>query len=282
MFNILCKLSGKSHENHDVAEDSPPIEVNHSAALPQRSAERKKAKQHRSRASSGDGDAVPDKEQKRKKFVKQKQADISSTNPVKEEGKLIDSEDESTSNDCDTSTVESSVKLPPETPDWGIKLLEIIQNEFRNVSKSISAVEKDSQKNSKTIKDMEKKLAKVELRNKSLEDENVNLKEKLLDLRYHQCRNNLLFEGVADAELESDAECIAKLRNIPMCIPGLDQNFVIDRCYRIDGPFRVWKMRRVICAFNWHVDVQFVLRNRKHLPSGIFVHEDLPEEWIDR
>ena len=34
--------------------------------------------------------------------------------------------------------------------------------------------------------------------------------------------------------------------------------------------------------FNWHVDVQFILRNCKLLPRGVYVNEDLPEEWLDR
>ena len=37
-----------------------------------------------------------------------------------------------------------------------------------------------------------------------------------------------------------------------------------------------------MCTFNWYVDVQLILRNRKHLPKGIYVNEDFPEEWIDR
>ena len=104
----------------------------------------------------------------------------------------------------------------------------------------------------------------------------------MFDLEYRQRRNNLLFEGIADSENESDMHCINKLRNILRCIPGLDRNFVIDRCHRMDGPFNPSKTRRVICAFNWYVDVQVILKNRKILPNGIFVNEDLPEEWVDR
>ena len=35
-------------------------------------------------------------------------------------------------------------------------------------------------------------------------------------------------------------------------------------------------------GFNWYHDVQVILRNRKLLPRGIYVNEDLPEDWVDR
>ena len=66
-------------------------------------------------------------------------------------------------------------------------------------------------------------------------------------------------------------------------MPGLDlEKFWIDRCHCLDGHFKPTTVRRVLCVFNWHYDVQYILRNRKSLPTGIFVSEDLPEEWSDR
>ena len=121
----------------------------------------------------------------------------------------------------------------------------------------------------------------MELRNKSLEEENMHLREKLLELAYRQKRNNLIFEGIRDAEDETDTEGINKLRSMLCSIPGLDPNFRIDRCYRIDGRFRANGTRRLLCTFNWYVDVQFILKHRKSLQKGIYVNEDLPEEWSD-
>ena len=60
----------------------------------------------------------------------------------------------------------------------------------------------------KSIKNIEKKLAYVEKCNVSLESENIKLKEKLLEMEYHQKRNNLIFEGIFDTQGESDLDCI--------------------------------------------------------------------------
>ena len=104
-----------------------------------------------------------------------------------------------------------SFTLPPEMPAWGIKLFELLQMEFRKSSKS---TDEEIQTNVRSIKQIERKLAKVELQNQSLEEENVNLKEKLLEIDFKQRRNNLIFEGVQDSEGESDRDTIMKLRNL--------------------------------------------------------------------
>ena len=164
-----------------------------------------------------------------------------------------------------------------------MKLFQLLQNELRSVTVNVSAVESNTQNNLSSIKQIEKKLEQVELRNNTLENENVALRERLLEFEYRQKRNNLLFEDVSDGgDDESDIQCINKLRNLLKCIPGLDKNFKIDKCHRVDGKFEVGKCRRILCTFNWYVDVQFILRNKKKLPAGVFVNEDYPEEWLDR
>ena len=116
----------------------------------------------------------------------------------------------------------------------------------------------------------------------SLNLKNTLLKERLLDIEYHQRRNNLIFEGVVDSEGELEADSIYEIRRVLRAIPGLDPSFKMDRCYRIDGRYKPSKTRRLLCVFNWYVDVQFILKHKKSLPKGIFVNEDLPEEWKDR
>ena len=65
-------------------------------------------------------------------------------------------------------------------------------------------------------------------------------------------------------------------------IPGIDvEHLRINKCYRIDGSYKTTGSHHILCSFNWHYDVQCILKNRKLLPKGIFVTEDLPEEWID-
>ena len=178
------------------------------------------------------------------------------------------------------------VVVPKETPEWGVKLFELLETmreEIRSVSQQSNAVNSTVTSNNKDLRLVEKKLAKVEKQNANLETENVQLREKLLDLEYQQRKNNLIFGGIFDGQNESDLNCISKVRFILKDIPGLDsQQFRIDKCYRLDGTYKEGQTRRILCTFNWAYEVQCVLRNRKKLPRGVFVNEDLPEEWVDR
>ena len=93
----------------------------------------------------------------------------------------------------------------------------------------------------------------------------------------------MIFEGVPDSPNETEVDCIHKLRGILHSVHGLNsRGFVIDRIQRLDGKFVPNSNRRVLCVFNWFHDVWIILKNRKYLPKGIFVNEDLPEEWVDR
>ena len=244
---------------------------------------KEKAKRHRAGVTTGED--VSKKDQKRKKLTRSIETVIPPDDQG--EGELDASSDEDNESPADSSIQpqeeKSSVdKLPMEMPEWGIRLFELIQKEFWNVTKAVGSAEKAARKNSKSIEKIEKRLAGVELRNKELENENLDLKEQLLDIDFRQRRNNLIFEGITDSDAETDVQSIHKLRSILKNIPGLDQNFVIDKCHRIDGLFKPTRTRRVMCMLNWYVDVQLILRNRKHLPRGIYVSEDFPEEWVDR
>ena len=116
------------------------------------------------------------------------------------------------------------LKLPEETPAWGITLLEIIQKDMKSISEKLDRVEVASTVNTRNLGDMEKKLKSVEKQNVVLKEENCQLKEHLLDMEYRQRRNNLIFDGIVDTQGESDLDCIGKLRYILKGIPGLDMN----------------------------------------------------------
>ena len=58
--------------------------------------------------------------------------------------------------------------------------------------------------------------------------------------------------------------------------------FKIDKCYHLDGAYKEGQNRRILCTFNWHYEAQCVLRNRSSLPKGVYISEDLPEEWVNR
>lgn len=61
-------------------------------------------------------------------------------------------------------------------------MLEIIQSDIKSFTTKLEDIERKI--DHKNLKSLETKLAEVELRNEKLEDENVNLKEKLLEMEY--------------------------------------------------------------------------------------------------
>ena len=121
----------------------------------------------------------------------------------------------------------------------------------------------------------------VEFNYQILKEENIALKEKLLDLEYRQRRNNLLFDGLPESVKETDANCYEKVKAALGNISELDPNNIwIDRCHRL-GP-KSNKNKQIICCFSYYSDVSKILADRKNLPKGVYVNEDLPEDWSDR
>ena len=287
--NIFRKLSG------DRVQDNESIEVPSDKSTVGERAYHKKSKRHRSGGVSSEN--IPRKERKRSRLNKSDPTGSANTSAVDasllEDGELSDLSGDEYLRSDDESPAEStpilvppptseSITIPAKTPEWGIKLFQYIQLEFKNVNKSISLIEQTATSNSEAVKSLENKLTKMELWNSVLQHENSDLREKMLELEFKQRRNNLIFEGLPDSDNESDVQCISKVRNALNLIPGLDTSFRIDKCHHIDGAFNPPKVRRVMCTLNWYVDVQFILRNRKRLPKGIFVSEDYPEEWVNR
>ena len=257
MLSLLWKsLSGESTEGIDTNTAS--------------SSTQKAGKRNHSGDSHGNVDQ-PSNSQKKKKFIKDEHID--------------EDEEFSDGDHVDATSHQTPLKapsLPAETPNWGIKLLEIIQGQFKSVCKQISSVETKTNKTSKDIKQMEKRLAWVEDQNCFLENENKDLKEKLLDTEYHQKINNLIFEGIRDQKDETDSQCSTKVWGCLRNIPDLDtDDFKINKCFRLDGPYHKNTNRRVLSTFNCYQDSQKVLHHQKNLPRGVFIHEDFPEEWVN-
>ena len=78
-------------------------------------------------------------------------------------------------------TEQKTQVLPEDTPEWGLKLLEIMQSIQKDISAVTVKVDKTEttvNTNKNNIKSVEKKLAKVEAVNKDLHKENTELKEK--------------------------------------------------------------------------------------------------------
>ena len=219
MFNLLKKsLSGeKSPERlHPASSMETPDNGSVSEALKKQ--RRKKNKRYR----SGDTSVAASMEnsaQKRKKLQRCSSVESASAS----------SSDSEEDGDLAGDLVKMK-SLPAETPDWGMKLIEIMQGEFRTLSRQIKAVKKKTDDNIHDVSRMTSKLSIIEKKNQDLENENNQLRERLLDLEYRQRRSNLIFEGIEDAPKESDLDCIRKVRFVLSGVAGLDAaNFRIDR-----------------------------------------------------
>ena len=137
MFSILRKsFSGEKPD--DIKEEEPPCTPD------QKSAKRSRSEDQ---CSTGSTDSSTKKlKKKKKKFSKQ---NAMSTSDEKNEPDdsicLTDSEG------FDGNARSSKPSLPVETPDWGIKLLEIMRNEFRSVANSVQQCDVERKKNSSKL-----------------------------------------------------------------------------------------------------------------------------------
>ena len=131
-----------------------------------------------------------------------------------------------------------------------------------------------------------KKVSAIETSNIIIQDEQLEMKEKILDLEYRQRRNNLVFEGIPEGNpvTETSYDCYQKIVSVTRGIPQMSNNVSVERCHRLGAPpKRSSKFSRpIICCFTSFHDVRHILTNRKKLPTGIYVNEDLPEDWQDQ
>ena len=172
--------------------------------------------------------------------------------------------------------------IPDDTPDWGKHLLMVMNRDFKTLSRQINDVKVKNKETDEAVKDINGKIKQIELANKVLHEENHQLREKVLDLEYRQRRCNLLFEGVAEPTDEKSIDCANKLEEILKCMPDFSK-LEYERCHRLGPQPKTKRINRsIICCFTFYSDVALILRNRKKLPKGVFVSENLPEEWSDR
>ena len=197
------------------------------------------------------------------------------------ETEVIQEQSKSESNEQDLS----AMGIPEDTPEWGKHLLRVMKQDFRTLSQQIGNLETKNENAETAVKGIGERLAKIEIDNATLKEENMKLKEKLVDQEYRQRRNNLLFEGITETDNETDSNCFEKLTAVLNAITPVNE-WKYERCHRL-GPRPKKKTKRqfnrqVICCFSSYQDVNQILRNRKKLPKGVYVSEDLPEEWVDK
>ena len=254
------------------------------------------------RLLSGGSKETVSQDEKRSKLERTDGVDIASpgsphTSTSKPECKTEDARDEdnsdgssSSSGDTESESSDSSsdtedeVELPDETPEWGKIIFNSVEKGRKDI-KQLKSCTRKVKRHSRELAEIKTRMTNLELNNERLTHENVDLKEKLLDLEYRSRRNNLVFEGISESDAsEGGYDCFLKVCNVvKFC--GIDtKTFKVDRCHRLGVKSETNQKfpRPFICCFNWYGDLTTVLSNRKNLPKHVFVNEDLPEEWNDR
>lgn len=186
----------------------------------------------------------------------------------------------------------SQIKLPDDTPEWArvlVNSVESLRMELirvnaisENTQKALEGLKQGNQDLSAEVNSLSSKVSSLEQSRAKLLNENTELKERLLLLEFHQCRNNLIFSGIPEADrTESGYDCYNKIMQCLSQVPGININEIrIDRCHRLGAKLRSGP-RGIIARMNWYGDLMTILGNKKQLPDGIYVQEDLPEEWVD-
>lgn len=161
------------------------------------------------------------------------------------------------------------------TPQWALDLIASVNDlktEIGRLSSTSSKVNK-----------LTRRIESLERENTLKHSENEELREKILNLEYHQRRNNLVFYGIDECDgPENGRDCYNKIMHYISGIPDIDANSIrIDRCHRL-GPKVQNRCRGIIARFNWYGDLVDVLGGCSFLPRGIYVTEDYPDEWLER
>lgn len=184
-------------------------------------------------------------------------------------------------------------ELSDDTPAWAkalISSVETLKHELNCVSEIAKNTQLALEGLTKGNLDLSTKLAGVSTKVSSLESvnltlkaENTELKERLLQLEFHQKRYNLVFSGIPESDAsESGYDCYVKILQCLSNIPELNVDMIkIDRCHRL-GSKNKYRPRDIIARMNWYGDLMQILNNRSQLPEGVYVNEDLPAEWEER
>lgn len=243
-------------------------------------------------------------EQKKPKSVKNLLGEQSSPemstgtlSPLSPKGATLPAETEVMSTPKVTLDFENKVNSPisndPSAPKWAQDLIACI-NDLKSEIARVSAIAENTQKAiagvinnnmelSTSLNKVTDHVRILERDSQSLRAENVELREKLLLLEFHQRRNNLVFTGIPECDgPESGRDCYDRIMECVSQIPNLNVAHIqVDRCHRL-GVKQRNRHRGIIARFNWYGDLVDILNGRSYLPTGIYVSEDYPDEWNDR
>lgn len=173
----------------------------------------------------------------------------------------------------------SSTNALESAPSWARELF----TKLDRIEKTIETVSKATSSLHSTVNKLTARVNTLEMENLIFKEENTELREKLLNLEFHQRRNNLVFEGIPESNVaESGHDCYKKIMQCLSELPDMNlMSIRIDRCHRL-GPKQGHISRPIIARFNWYGDLMDIMSRRSFLPAGVYVREDFPDEWIDR
>ena len=152
-----------------------------------------------------------------------------------------------------------------------------------NVESSVSNIQKKLDENislNHDVVSLREDYDELKTENKLLRAQLDILTEKVLDLEYHQKRNNLIFEGIVDTQKEPAIESYRKVCDLlaPYCNVA---EMKIARCHQL-GSYRTGYNRPIIANFMWYGDVTSILSIKSRLPRGLYIKEYIPKTWEDR
>ena len=132
-----------------------------------------------------------------------------------------------------------------------------------------------------TVQTISNQMTVLQNENQKLYNENQILHERLIRLECHQRRQNVVFEGIAEVNGETDKDCMRKVLENIKSIPNVSKSIKLSRCHRV-GPYREGQVRSIKCHVHWFGDKVQLFKGRKQLKNGVTIHDDYPPEIEER
>ena len=141
------------------------------------------------------------------------------------------------------------------------------------IERKVSVLERD-------LKEEKAKVRKLEMENHILRTKQTKLANRIDEVVMDQNRCVLNFTGFQDSELRDD---VVLLRNIRSCLNHITNfngqaELINIRSYRRIGAFKRGQLRIVQVEFESYNDVSTIMENKRQLPQGVYVNEQLPPQ----
>lgn len=191
-----------------------------------------------------------------------------------------------------SGATEKTFSLPENSLDWCKKVSEHVSDLFKAISDIKDELRRCKETNLSSTycsateftaerKQTDEVIKSLKKENAELRNEVKELKHKMIHMESQSRRENLLFDGVDEAENETWEESERKVFEIlsKMEIAGHD-NIKFERVHRV-GEKSTTKPRTIIAKFSYFKDRENVWQHRFNLKkSKIWVSEDFPYEIL--